>query len=442
MIVQRVTEYIERERLFDRKARILVALSGGADSVALLSLLQQGGYACEAAHCNFRLRGEESDRDEAFVRHLCRERGVPLHVTRFDTARWAEERHVSIEMAARELRYGWFEELRRTLPADVIAVAHHKDDSAETFLLNLIRGTGIRGLQGIRPRNGFVVRPLLCVGREEILEYLDSIGQAYVTDSTNLQDEFTRNKIRLQLMPLMRQINPSVRESILQTAAHLSEASLIYQKGIDEGTRRVSTPSGIHIGRLLEEPAPQTLLYEMLSPKGFNTQQVQDLFQTLDGQPGKCIRAGRWCALKDREEILLEEEYGEEERKPHLSMEERPMTDGFEIPRRRDVACLDADKLKHPLSMRLWRQGDVFVPFGMKGRKRVSDYLTDRKFPLLRKARQWVLCSGEDIVWLVNERPDNRFRIDGNTRRVLIVRCCTEEESVAESSTSFNSNGN
>ncbi len=332
--MQKVVQYIERHKLFSLDDKILVALSGGADSVALLRLLLSLGYTCEAAHCNFHLRGAESDRDEHFVRQLCLEHRVTLHTVHFNTEQEAKERHISIEMAARELRYAWFEKTREACSAAVIAVAHHQDDSVETLLLNLIRGTGINGLRGIRPRNGHIVRPLLCLDRKEIVGYLESIGQAYVTDSTNLQDEYTRNKIRLNLLPMMQEINPSVKESILKTAEHLDDAASIYNIGIEEAKLRVKTPEGISIGALRQEAAPETVLFEIL---------------------------------------------------------------------------------------RLCRQGDSFVPFGMKGRKKVSDYLTDRKFSLLRKERQWVLCCGDDIIWLVGERVDNRFRIDEKTRKVLVV---------------------
>ena len=227
MEIQKVKQYIDRHELFSSSDKILVALSGGADSVALLRLLQAMGYTCDAAHCNFHLRDKESERDENFVRQLCKELQVQLHITHFETVKEAKSRHLSIEMAARELRYKWFEEIRKTCGATVIAVAHHQDDSVETLLLNLIRGTGINGLRGIRPKNGKIVRPLLCLNRKEILDYLSDIGQEYVTDSTNLQDEYTRNKIRLNLLPLMQEINPSVKESILKTAEHLNDAASV-----------------------------------------------------------------------------------------------------------------------------------------------------------------------------------------------------------------------
>ena len=331
----------------------------------------------------------------------------------------AKERHISIEMAARELRYAWFEKTREACSAAVIAVAHHQDDSVETLLLNLIRGTGINGLRGIRPRNGHIVRPLLCLDRKEITGYLESIGQSYVTDSTNLQDEYTRNKIRLNLLPMMQEINPSVKESILKTAEHLDDAASIYNIGIEEAKLRVKTPEGISIGALRQEAAPETVLFEILHPLGFNAAQVRDICRTLDGQPGKVFATPGWRVIKDRGSLLIEPV--QEAVKPLLEMKEHPYAPDFMIPRDKATACFDADKLQHPLSLRLCRQGDSFVPFGMKGRKKVSDYLTDRKFSLLRKERQWVLCCGDDIIWLVGERVDNRFRIDEKTRKVLVV---------------------
>ena len=421
-----VARYIAHEHLLEPDGKVIVALSGGADSVALLLLLGELGYTCEAAHCNFHLRGEESDRDERFVRHLCEERHIPLHVVHFDTARHAAGQHVSIEMAARELRYTWFEELRRKLDAQAIAVAHHADDSIETFLLNLMRGTGINGLRGIRPRNGHIVRPLLCLSREDILRYLEHRGQTYVTDSTNLQDEYTRNKIRLNLLPLMQEINPSVRQALLRTAAHLDEAATLYNIGIAEAKERVLRPEGIGITALMEEAEPQALLHEILHPLGFNEAQTNDIFRSLDGQAGKTFESEGWLVVKDRDLLLMQDKRGMMNRPPRLEITEIERTPDFVIPRDRLIACFDADKLRHELTLRLWQAGDTFIPFGMKGRKKVSDYLTDRKFSLPQKQRQWVLCCGEDIVWLVGERSDNRFRVDERTRRVTLVRVIKE----------------
>lgn len=421
MNLNKIQQYIAQNHLFTASQKILVAVSGGADSVSLLHILLSLGYTCEAAHCNFHLRGEESDRDEAFVNQLCKQLHIPLHIIHFDTAQTAKQRHISIEMAARELRYAWFEKLRTEIKADVIAVAHHMDDSVETFLLNLLRGTGINGLRGIRPKNGHIVRPLLCINRQDITAYLETIAQPYVTDSTNMQDEYTRNKIRLQLIPLMEQINPSFKNTIIQTATHLNEAFEVYHQGITEGKKRVCTPNGINITKLLKEPAPEALLFELLQPQGFNASQIADIFHSLHGQSGKIFVSPQIRIIKDRDFLLWENPAKDNDR-PILNIDRQDYTPDLAIPKDKTIACLDADKLTSPLFLRKWKQGDSFVPFGMKGKKKVSDYLTDHKFSLLQKERQWVLCCGEDIVWLVGERVDNRFRIDEHTRKVLRIQ--------------------
>ena len=424
MIQQRVTKYIEKEHLFSLDAKVLIALSGGADSVALLCILHTAGYHCEAAHCNFHLRGEESDRDELFVRQLCKRTGIHLHTIDFNTTQYAKEKQISIEMAARELRYDWFEKTRKECQADVIAVAHHQDDSVETILLNLIRGTGITGLLGIRPRNGAIVRPLLCVNREDIIHYLESIGQDYVTDSTNLEDEYTRNKIRLNLLPLMQEINPSVKNSLIETSNHLNDVATIYNKVIDEAKTRIITPEGIRIDALLDEPAPDAFLFETLHPLGFNSAQIKDIANSLHGQSGKQFVSKEWRVIKDRNLLLLETIRPEDESTlPYqLIKEEREFTPDFRIPREKETACFDADKLNEEIHCRKWQAGDTFIPFGMTGKKKISDYLTDRKFSISQKERQWVLCCGERIAWLIGERTDNRFRIDETTKRVIIYK--------------------
>lgn len=314
-------------------------------------------------------------------------------------------------MAARELRYNWFEKIKKECKANVIAVAHHQDDSVETMLLNLIRGTGITGLLGIRPRNGAIVRPLLCINREEIIRYLQQIGQDFVTDSTNLEDEYTRNKIRLHLLPLMQKINPSVKNSLIETSNYLNDVATIYNKVIDETKKKIITPEGIRIDALLDAPTPETLLFETLHPLGFNSAQIKDIANSLHGQPGKQFISKEWRVIKDRNLLLLESIRPEDGTTlPYqLIKEEREYSPDFQIPQDKKTACFDADKLTEEIHCRKWRTGDTFIPFGMKGRKKVSDYLTDRKFSISQKERQWVLCCGERIAWLIGERTDNRL---------------------------------
>ena len=427
MLKYDVQKFIEEKKLFNLQDKILVALSGGADSVALLRVLLSLGYTCECAHCNFHLRGLESDRDEAFVRQLCEKQGIPLHVTHFDTSAYAKEHHISIEMAARELRYEWFEHIRKEIGASAIAVAHHRDDSVETFLLNLMRGAGINGLKGIPVKNGLIVRPLLSVSREDILDYLQAIHQDFVTDSTNLEDEYIRNKIRLNILPVMKEVNPSIMETIQETTFRFSEISNIYRQDRTEAIARkvISTSPDmfrISLADILEDLAPLSLLHEVLFPKGFNASQIQDIYRSLSSsQSGKLFFSTEWEVLRDREYIWIKKK-APAQSIPEIKMDEVNRTPSFVIPRDKHIACLDADKIKQPLTIRKWERGDKFVPLGMNGKKNVSDYLTDKKFSLFQKENQYVVCCGDDIVWLVNERTDHRYRITESTQRIMLIQ--------------------
>ena len=428
MLMKKVKEFIEKEDLFSKQDKILVALSGGADSVALTRILITLGYHCEAAHCNFELRGEESDRDEDFVRNFCRSLNIKCHSIHFETRRYAAQQSISIEMAARELRYNWFSKICEESDCQVVAVAHHKDDSVETMLLNLIRGTGINGLLGIRPKNGNVVRPLLCASRQEVVAYLHRMNQTYVTDSTNLEDEYTRNKIRLNLLPLMEEINPSVKDGLVKTASYLNDISKVYQQAIKESIDRIFiTPEKeISIEKLMNEPAPQALLFEVLSPLGFNSTQVEEVYGSLNGQPGKRFISSQWQVVKDRELLLIEKVKTAND-KPQIIFEEVLLTKDFVIPKDKNTACFDANKFKGVISIRKWEKGDYFIPFGMKGKKLVSDFMTDSKFSLLKKEQQWVLSCNDQIAWLIGERTDNRFRIDDSTQKVIIAKLGEQE---------------
>ena len=431
MLEKEIQRHIHTHQLFATTDRLLVALSGGADSVALLRILVSLGYTCEAAHCNFQLRGEESVRDEQFVRSLCERLGVKLHVTLFNTRAYAYNNKVSIEMAARNLRYEWFENLRVTHKFQYVAVAHHQDDSVETFLLNLVRGTGIHGLRGIAEKNGAIVRPLLHVTRSELLDYLDALHQPYVTDSTNLQDEFQRNKIRLHVLPLLRTLNPSVSSRIADTANRLTEVAKVYDQAIRQSFKHIEEEEvdGVRrfsIRKLLREVSPQSILFELLYPLGFNATQLAEIFQSLSiPQSGKRFYAETWQLVRDREHLLLAPRTLAAI--PELQTEILDRTPDFAIPRSSAIACLDADKITSPLQIRRCQLGDWFIPLGMKGRKRVSDYLTDRKCSLLEKEQQCVVCCGDDIIWLVNQRCDHRFRITDSTRRILLLRTSLNE---------------
>lgn len=433
-MIYKVEKYIAKHNLLTKEKSVLVALSGGADSVALLVALLKLEYRIEAVHCNFHLRGEESNRDEAFVRELCQRRGVKLHVIDFDTIQYAKEKGISIEMAARELRYDAFEKLREETGAGAIAVAHHMDDSAETLLLNLVRGTGIKGLHGIQPKNGYIVRPLLCVGREEIIDYLKWRNEQFITDSTNLTSDYTRNKIRLEVIPKLAEINPSIKESLAATAQRVSEAELIYRNAIENAIKRVKDGNTIDIDLLQKEIAPATVLHEILSPLGFNSAQTESISASLDSEGSKVFHSAEWSVIKDRDRLIITAKTANEQQNITLpaegivetaqgTLEITTIAFNSDIPKERNIASLDIDKLHMPLTLRSVRNGDRFAPFGMHGTKLVSDYLTDRKKSIIEKQEQRVVVDATgEIVWLVNERPSARCSISAKTKNILRLR--------------------
>lgn len=436
-MLSKVADFIAKHQLLSPSGLHLIALSGGADSVALLRILRDLGYLIEAAHCNFHLRGAESDRDEQFVKDLCNLLNVPLHLIHFDTAEYASLHQVSIEMAARELRYGYFRQLCQDIGAETVCVAHHRDDAVETFLMNLLRGSGIHGLTGIRPQNGLIVRPLLGVSRQDILEYLHSIGQNYVTDSTNLHDDVLRNKLRLNVLPLLKDINPSAAENIDKTARFLQETEKIFNSFMQTALQRLVRTEGLTlsvcISELLQQPAPATFLHEWLSSYGFNTAQTQQIIESLNGHSGKTISSVSHTLLIDREMLFLEPvtdpskpirmpEPGRYRFSPEILFEAK-LSDDITILKSDDCVSLDAVNIQFPLTVRFVQSGDAFCPLGMEGHKLVSDFLTDRKLTLLEKRRQLVVTAANgDILWLVGQRPDNRYRITPQTTQILIIK--------------------
>lgn len=433
-MIDRVQKFIQSEKLLPHNAKVIVGLSGGMDSMVLLDLLVLLEYRCIAAHCNFHLRGAESDRDADFVRKWCKNTDIPFTSIDFDTTGYAEDRKISIEMAARELRYEWFEILRKQYEADAIAVAHHRDDSVETVLLNLIRGTGIKGLSGISPRNGYVVRPLLTVSRSEIEDYIIERELPYVTDSTNDQDIYLRNYLRLNVIPKLEVVNPSVKESIIRTSKNISEAEKIYSESIREYIDVVFINDKINIPMLKKTASPQSVLFELLSPLGFTSSTIEDIFQSMDSTPGKVFLSDRYRVIKDRSDFILEKITSDIISDEHYPIEEESKEITFpvrfnlrkektpvKIEKKKNILYADADKLKFPLIMRRWKLGDWFIPFGMNGKKKLSDYFTDRKFSLKDKKEAWVILSGENIVWIVNERSDNRYKITDESKNIFII---------------------
>ena len=435
-----VLKKIEEESLLRKGGKYLVALSGGADSVFLVHALHRLGYTFEAVHCNFHLRGEESDRDETFCKEFCKGMDIPLHIAHFDTKTYAQLHKVSIEMAARTLRYGYFGQLLDDLNADGVCVAHHREDSVETVLINLLRGTGLRGLTGISACNGKILRPMLNITREEIEQYLAAVGQKFVTDSTNLETIATRNKIRLEVLPLLKTINPSVIEDIGKTAWRLSEANKIVEHSLKQSAARVVQGDCIVVERLFAEPSPEYLLYHLLSPYGFNSPQIENIFLVLQGATADttgCLwNSSTHELLYDRGLLKVQPiamEALPQMRLPEtgvyavgdvmrLSVSQCAVDEQFCIPTSQDSVAVDASKVVFPLTVRPAAPGDRFVPFGMKGSKLVSDYLTDKKMDLFERRRQYVLADASGrIVWLVGERVSNEFRISKSTRQALLL---------------------
>lgn len=434
-----VSSFIGDNKLLNKQATCLVALSGGADSVALLLCLLRLEYKVEAVHCNFHLRGEESDRDEAFCRQLCQDNDVPLHLVHFDTNEYAQLHKVSIEMAARNLRYAYFERLRRDINAQAVCVAHHRDDSVETLLLNLVRGTGLSGLTGIAARNGYVVRPLLCVSRQDIEAWLAGQGQAYVTDSTNLVDDVVRNKLRLNVIPMLEQINPSVKRSIAQTAQRLAEAEAVVDDALLKSATEVCHRDGdavvIDIPKLMSQPSPHYTFYNILKPFGFSAAQTDMIFTHISAPTGRRFEAGDKVLFFDRGNIVIMPLL--EKVKPmripdtglyalpsggHLRVKSVECDNGFVLPRASNVVALDASRLSFPLTVRPVSEGDRFVPFGMRGSKLLSDFMTDLKLSYAERQGLLVVTSSSgDIAWVVGRRPDNRFRITTNTANAIVL---------------------
>ena len=417
-MIEKVCSYIAKEIGLEAESLVLVALSGGADSTALLLIMKEFGYKLEALHCNFHLRGEESNRDQAFVEELCKEQGVTLSVRHFNTEEVARERGISIEMAARDLRYDWFREELKARKADCIAVAHHRDDQAETMLLNLVRGTGLRGLAGMQPKHDDIIRPLLCLSRKEILQYLESRGQSYVTDSTNLERTCQRNSIRLDLIPMLQSINPSAVEHLCLASDNVRESLAYYKKGIEAAFQELGiTASTFPLNALTSH----TLLHEWLAGKGFNQAQEEEMLMAGSSTSFNGSRVGKfWVSsshkvLFDREALLLLPLNTSEKSVPQLKQEIVSCIGETGS----NVAYFDADLLTEAIEVRAIREGDSFVPFGMKGRKLVSDFLTDRKLNRFEKAEQFVATCGEDIIWLIGHRSDNRYRVTDKTSRIL-----------------------
>ncbi len=463
-------KHIELQNLFQKKDLLLLAVSGGADSVVLCELCHEAGYNFEIAHCNFQLRGEESERDEEFVRELAKKYNVKIFVKRFETNEYAEKNKVSIQVAARELRYAWFDELLKKVsviryqvsgmsdkqiisssdtllipPSGVrgpyLLTAHHANDNIETLLMNFFKGTGIKGLQGILPKQGKIIRPLLFAKKEDILSFLKDNSLEFVEDSSNSSDKYTRNYFRNQLIPSVQKVFPKMEDNLISNLERFSEIEILYQQSINLHKKKLLEQKGneIHIPvlKLLKSQPLKTIIYEIIKEFGFTAHQVNEVIGLLHSESGKYVSSATHKIMKNRNwliiapantlnanHILIDEddvesdgyridfELGKLTIKNEELVNEKISSSPF-------IALLDAKNITFPLLLRKWKQGDYFYPLGMSGKKKLSKFFIDQKMSMTEKEKVWVIESNKRIIWVIGKRIDDRFKITEKTKSIV-----------------------
>ncbi|MBW4891190.1 tRNA lysidine(34) synthetase TilS [Mucilaginibacter sp. HMF5004] len=435
--VQRFTDFIELHHLFSPSEPVLAAVSGGRDSVLLVHLLKQAGYTFGISHCNFQLRGAESDNEQQFTEELAKQLGVPFYTTNFDTQAYAAQKHISIQMAARDLRYQWFDEIRAGFGYSKIAVAHHQNDSVETILLNLSRGTGIAGMHGILPLNGNIARPLLFLTRDEIDTIVTAENLRYVEDSSNASVKYARNKLRHEVIPKLKELNPQLEQTFKKNMERFRELELLLEDTLARIRKELLTEAigGIYINIAgIKKLIPQRLLlFGLLSPYGFNQTSVDDVIASFHKHSGRTFESAGYRLILDRGQLIISKRKTEVtgpvliyEHTHEVVFGDHKLTlipdDSAMIVKGNPMAfSADADKLTYPLTLRHWHEGDTFYPLGMKGKKKLSDYFISEKIPLNQKADIPVLVNGNgDVIWIGGMRPDERYKVATHTKKVII----------------------
>ncbi len=432
--------YLRRVCMVKKEDPILIAVSGGIDSVCLLHLLYQVQNNIAVAHCNFQLRSDESEEDEKFVKFLAEKLSIPYYSKKFKTIEYAQLYGISVQEAARELRYNFFENVSNLFNYKYIAIGHNADDNIETFFINLFRGCGIRGISGIKPINGKIIRPLLFVSREEIQNYVIKHNLDYREDSSNRSDKYLRNRIRHHLLPLMDKINASFRKTMQENILHFQQVETFYQHYIDKIKKEVIINQSqetitFSIEKIKQNIVPELLIYEIFFPLGFSSDTCKDIFHALDGESGKKFYSQSYVLIKDREFLHLKEKsflnstdviYYINENTSSLA---KPIhlvfrcynANDYNILKKNNIAAIDADKLNFPLIIRKWQKGDYFMPLGMKNFKKLSDYFIDNKLSIFDKENVWILANGEEIVWVIGYRIDERYKITSQTQHVMEI---------------------
>ncbi|MBQ3655328.1 MAG: tRNA lysidine(34) synthetase TilS [Bacteroidales bacterium] len=438
-MLQKFLRFISQNRLFDKdNDKILLAVSGGTDSVVMCDLSFHAGLKFAICHINFNLRGEDSVEDELFVRGLASKYGVEIFVKSFNTLQYAEKTKQSVEMAARELRYGEFERIMNTEGFDYTAVAHQKDDAVETFFLNLLRGSSIRGLTGIKMKNNRIIRPLLCFSRREILQYIEDNRLSFRLDKTNLETEFSRNKIRNEILPLFEEINPSFKDNAALSLKFLSGVKTIYEDVIAKKKSEILSDNIVKISDILDFIEPETLLFEITSEYGFNRVQCSEIFRTFssDGS-GKVFYSPSHKILKDRNTLIISEineplaiftEIKEDDINRGIKVFDKGRLkfsvitkDDFSPVRDNKTVYFDLEKLVFPLEISPWHLGDFFVPFGGKFKKKLSDFFVDNKLSVNAKQNVRLLKSQGKIIWIIGMRASSLFKVGGSTKKILKI---------------------